>query len=102
MALYQPEPVEISTRMRPGEWTHASLAELVAGYRERILAMGATASEVVEEIEKYDDGSVAVNVSWVKADLAEDAGFTRKDAGFTREDAGFTRQDADGADGRQA
>jgi hypothetical protein len=57
--------------------------------------MGATASEVVEEVEKYDDGSVAVNVSWVKADLAEDAG-------FTREDAGFTRQDADSADGRRA
>ncbi|MGO4188838.1 hypothetical protein [Pseudarthrobacter sp. TAF60_1] len=75
MALDQPEPVEISTRMRPGEWTDASLTELVASYRERILAMGATASEVVEQIEKHDDGSVAVNVSWVKADLAEDAGF---------------------------
>jgi hypothetical protein len=76
MALYQPEPVEISTRMRPGEWTDATLTALVASYRARILAMGAPASEVVEEIEKNDDGSVKVNVSWIKPDLAEDAGFT--------------------------
>lgn len=66
MALYQPEPVEISTRMRPGEWTDATLAELVASYRAKILDMGASASEVVEEIEKNDDGSVKVNVSWIK------------------------------------
>ena len=69
MALYQPEPVEISTRMRPGEWTDATLAELVASYRARIVEMGASASEVVEEIEKNDDGSVKVNVSWVKPAL---------------------------------
>jgi hypothetical protein len=87
MALYQPEPVEISTRMRPGEWTESTLAELVASYRARILDMGASPSEVVEEIEKNDDGSVKVNVSWVKADVAEDAG--------------FTRETADDADGRQ-
>ncbi|MDR6415116.1 hypothetical protein [Pseudarthrobacter sulfonivorans] len=78
MALYQPEPVEISTRMRPGEWTDATLAELVASYRARIVEMGASASEVVEEIEKNDDGSVKVNVSWIKPDLAEEAGFTRE------------------------
>ncbi|MCU1435580.1 MAG: hypothetical protein JWR71_2305 [Pseudarthrobacter sp.] len=66
MALHQPEPVEISTRMRPGEWTDATLAELVASYRAKIMDMGASASEVVEEIEKNDDGSVKVNVSWVK------------------------------------
>lgn len=69
MALHQPEPVEISTRMRPGEWTDATLAELVASYRAKILDMGASASEVVEEIEKHDDGSVKVNVSWVKPAL---------------------------------
>ena len=80
MALYQPEPVEISTRMRPGEWTDATLADLLASYRERILGMGASASEVVEEIEKNDDGSVTVTVSWAKPDLAEDAGFTRENA----------------------
>jgi hypothetical protein len=69
MALHQPEPVEISTRMRPGEWTDATLAELVASYRAKILDMGASASEVVEEIEKNGDGSVKVNVSWVKPAL---------------------------------
>jgi hypothetical protein len=69
MALHQPEPVEISTRMRPGEWTDATLAELVASYRAKIMDMGASASEVVEEIEKNDDGSVTVNVSWVKPAL---------------------------------
>ncbi|MFY9633814.1 hypothetical protein [Pseudarthrobacter sp. BIM B-2242] len=69
MALHQPEPVEISTRMRPGEWTDATLAELVASYRAKIMDMGASASEVVEEIEKNDDGSVKVNVSWVKPAL---------------------------------
>jgi hypothetical protein len=80
MALYQPEPVEISTRMRPGEWTEATLAELVASYRARIMEMGASASDVVEEIEKNDDGSVKVNISWVKPELAEEAGFTRDSA----------------------
>ncbi|MCU1520851.1 MAG: hypothetical protein JWN19_1236, partial [Arthrobacter sp.] len=41
MTLYQPEPVEISTRMRPGEWTEDSLSELVANYRQELLGMGA-------------------------------------------------------------
>ena len=60
MTLYQPEPVEISTRMRPGEWTESSLEELVTTYRARILAMGAAVSEVVTEVLRNDDGSVAV------------------------------------------
>ena len=81
MALYQPEPVEISTRMRPGEWTEESLQDLVASYRARLLTMGAAASEVVIEVEKNDDGSVKVNVKWVKPDLAEEVGFTRGNAG---------------------
>jgi hypothetical protein len=75
MALYQPEPVEISTRMRPGEWTEESVQDLVASYRDRLLTMGAAASEVVIEVEKNDDGSVKVNVKWVKPDLAEEVGF---------------------------
>lgn len=71
MSLYQPEPVEISTRMRPGEWTDESLAELVDTYRERIMEMGANASDVVADIERGDDGSVQVVVSW---DKSADAG----------------------------
>lgn len=81
MALYQPEPVEISTRMRPGEWTEASVQDLVASYRARLQEMGAAASDVVTEVEKDDDGSVKVNVKWAKPDLAEEVGFTRENAG---------------------
>jgi hypothetical protein len=44
------------------------------------MEMGASASDVVEEIEKNDDGSVKVNISWVKPELAEEAGFTRESA----------------------
>jgi hypothetical protein len=64
MTLYQPEPVEISTRMRPGEWTESSLEELVTTYRAKILAMGARVSDVVTDVERNDDGSVKVAVSW--------------------------------------
>ncbi|MFC9770506.1 MULTISPECIES: hypothetical protein [unclassified Pseudarthrobacter] len=66
MTLYQPEPVEISTRMRPGEWTEASLEELVASYRARIVDMGASPADVVTDVERNDDGSVKVAVSWAK------------------------------------
>lgn len=66
MSLYQPEPVEISTRMRPGEWTEASLEELVNSYRTRIVEMGASAADIVTDVERNDDGSVKVAVSWAK------------------------------------
>jgi hypothetical protein len=71
MTLYQPEPVEISTRMRPGEWTESSLEELVTTYRAKILAMGAGVSEVVTEVERNDDGSVKVAVSWANPASAD-------------------------------
>ena len=79
MTLYQPEPVEISTRMRPGEWTESSLEELVTTYRAKIMAMGAAVSEVVTEVLRNDDGSVAITVSWNKGDYADEpegGGFT--------------------------
>jgi hypothetical protein len=72
MSLYQPEPVEISTRMRPGEWTEASLEELVNTYRQRIVEMGASVTDVVTDIERGDDGSVRVAVSWDKPANAGD------------------------------
>ena len=50
MSLYQPEPVEISTRIRPGEWTEESLAELVITYRARIAEMGAPPTEMATDI----------------------------------------------------
>ena len=81
MTLYQPEPVEISTRMRPGEWTESSLEELVTTYRARLLAMGAAVSEVVTEVLRNDDGSVAVTVSWNRGDFADEA----EGGGFTGE-----------------
>lgn len=74
MSLYQPEPVEISTRMRPGEWTESSLEELVTTYRAKILAMGAAVSEVMTDVERNEDGSVKVVVSWAKPALADNAG----------------------------
>ncbi len=70
MSLYQPEPVEISTRMRPGEWMEDSLAELVDTYRRRVEEMGARAAEVATDIERNDDGSVKVVVSWTKPAIA--------------------------------
>jgi hypothetical protein len=76
MTLYQPEPVEISTRMRPGEWTETSLEEVVTLYRARLMEMGAGATEVVTEVERDDDGSVQVDVSWIKSPSA-DAGEQR-------------------------
>ncbi|PNI07623.1 hypothetical protein CXX84_14915 [Arthrobacter sp. AFG7.2] len=66
MTLYQPEPVEISTRIRPGEWTEASLEELVSTYRTRIMEMGANMAEVSTDIVRNDDGSVVVAVVWNK------------------------------------
>jgi hypothetical protein len=71
MSPYQPEPVEISTRMRPGEWTESSLEELVTTYRAKILAMGATVGDVVTDVERNDDGSVKVVVSWAKPAAAD-------------------------------
>ncbi|CAN7212750.1 hypothetical protein LJR013_000681 [Pseudarthrobacter oxydans] len=72
MTLYQPEPVEISTRIRPGEWTEESLEELVGTYRTRIMEMGANMAEVSTDIERNDDGSVRVAVVWNKPANAGD------------------------------
>lgn len=66
MSLYQPEPVEISTRMRPGEWSETSLEQLVDSYRARIMAMGASLTDIHTNVERNDDGSVKVVVSWLK------------------------------------
>lgn len=66
MPPHQPEPVEISTRMRPGEWTETSLEQLVDTYRARIMEMGASLAEIYTDVDRNDDGSVKVVVSWVK------------------------------------
>lgn len=66
MTLYQPEPVEISTRMRPGEWTEASLSKLVASYRDKLLDMGATQEEINIETDRDEGGGVKVVATWNK------------------------------------
>ncbi|MEZ2389525.1 hypothetical protein AB6813_08230 [bacterium RCC_150] len=72
MTLYQPEPVEISTRMRPGEWTEASLEDLVASYRDRLVGMGALASEIDIVTDVDDDGGVSVVATWLKSSVADE------------------------------
>lgn len=59
------KPVEISTRMRPGEWTPESLEKLVASYQLKVREMGADDSEIRTQIETPDDGSASVRVEWL-------------------------------------
>jgi hypothetical protein len=58
------EPVEISTRMRPGEWTRGTLTELVGSYQHKLWEMGAPEDEIETSVDTPDDGSAEVNVSW--------------------------------------
>lgn len=58
------EPVEISTRMRPGEWTPESLEQLVDSYQQKLYGMGAPKDEVQTSVETPEDGSAQVHVSW--------------------------------------
>ncbi|MHA7305222.1 hypothetical protein ACX80E_08245 [Arthrobacter sp. TMN-49] len=58
------EPVEISTRMRPGEWTQETLAELLASYQQKLREMGASENEIETSVETPEDGSANVKVSW--------------------------------------
>ncbi|MGO4383063.1 hypothetical protein [Specibacter sp. RAF43] len=59
--------MEISTRMRPGEWTPQSLSELVGSYQGKLRDMGAPEAEIDTEVVQPDDGSVSVRVSWKHA-----------------------------------
>jgi hypothetical protein len=86
MSLYQPEPVEISTRIRPGEWTEESLPALVAGYREQLLSMGASDSEIDVVIDRDDGGGVSVVASWLKPAVAEELTEVVDDAGIVSMD----------------
>ncbi len=58
------EPVEISTRMRPGEWNQESLAELVASYQQKLCDMGAAMNDLETSVQTPEDGSAHVHVSW--------------------------------------
>ncbi|CAH0271698.1 MULTISPECIES: hypothetical protein [unclassified Arthrobacter] len=96
MTLYQPEPVEISTRMRPGEWTEESLIALEASYREQLLRMGAAASEIDVVIDRDDGGGVSVVASWLKPDVAQELTEVVDDTGLVAmdPDAGSLRSPA--------
>ncbi len=50
----QAQPVEISTRMRHGEWTPESMAELTAGYQRKLMEMGAPAEHIVTEVDQHE------------------------------------------------
>src|SRR3954466_13156302 len=82
MTLYQPEPVEISTRMRPGEWTEESLKTLVASYRDQLSHMGAAASEIDVAIDRDDGGGVSVVASGAKPAIAQELNEGVNDAGL--------------------
>lgn len=66
------EPVEISTRMRPGEWSEESLEALAASYQKKIREMGASQADVVTHIDRDDDGGVSLKVIWNKDQVIED------------------------------
>jgi hypothetical protein len=62
--LVPEEPVEISTRMRPGEWTEESLLEHIEDYKQQIRGMGAKESQIVVNVERTEAGAARVLVSW--------------------------------------
>lgn len=57
--------------MRPGEWTEESLNALVLSYRDKLLAMGASASDIQIETERDEGGGVNVIAAWVKPEIAD-------------------------------
>lgn len=58
------EPVEISTRMGPGEWTEKSMDDLVASYQQKLRTMGAPEDQIKTSVETFENGSANVHVSW--------------------------------------
>ncbi|WP_232481424.1 hypothetical protein [Arthrobacter sp. YN] len=62
--LVPKEPVQISTRMRPGEWTEESLQAHLEDYRQQIRDMGAKESQIVTNVERTEEGAARVVVSW--------------------------------------
>jgi len=62
--LVPEEPVEISTRMRPGEWTEESLLEHVENYKQQIRDMGAAETQIVTDVERTEGSAAVVVVRW--------------------------------------
>lgn len=85
------EPVEISTRMRPGEWSTDSLEELVGTYRQKLRAMGAPETEIETMVQTPDDGSASVCVSWHRAGVQTFANMAKRQAESAAEEADNSR-----------
>lgn len=60
------DEVEISTRLRPGEWSEESLAMLVKEYEHKIAEMGAEPGAIKTHVEHTEAGGVKVRVVWDK------------------------------------
>lgn len=75
------EPVEISTRIRPGEWDRESLAATLASYEQKLRDMGAPEDAIRTWVDTPDDGSASVRVAWLR-DGTEQV-FTASDFGRT-------------------
>ena len=58
------DPVEISVHFGPDDWTETRLAMLVGSYQDKLRGMGAPAKDIVTEVDKQEDGSVRIHVSW--------------------------------------
>ncbi len=58
------DPVEISVHFGPDDWTETRLTALVGSYQDKLHAMGAPAKDTVTQIDKREDGSVSIRVSW--------------------------------------
>ncbi|WP_211320853.1 hypothetical protein [Arthrobacter livingstonensis] len=64
MTASNAEPVEISTRLRPGEWTQQSLEEVTGSYQDKLRVMGSPEAEITTEVSRPNDGSAGVRFSW--------------------------------------
>lgn len=60
----QNQPVEISNRLNPGEWTPQSLDELLDKYRRDFADMGAQPHEVTTEAVPTEGGGMDVKAVW--------------------------------------
>jgi hypothetical protein len=81
VTLYQPEPVEISTRMRPGEWSEESLTALTASYRDELLGMGASPSEIEIVTDRDEHGGISVVATWIKPATLDEGAVPGEGAG---------------------
>lgn len=73
MTNLESEPVEISTVLSPGDWTEETLPQMVQSYRDRLIEMGAGADNLATSIDRGDNGSIKVSVSWDRRSIVPEA-----------------------------